>query len=231
MSKKHEMKDAFKAAFPVTIPVLTGFMVLGIAYGILMEAHGYGPFWSFLFSLCCYCGSMQYATIPFLVGEFQPLYVLLLAVMVNARHLFYGISMLGKYGGTGKFKTFLIYYMSDETFAINSSSEIPEGIRKDYFYFATTLLDLCYWVSASVIGGIIGSLITFDTAGLDFALTALFVVLFLEQLKSKRNAACGVIGVAAGVISLAIFGSSNLIIPAMIIILIALIGGKKKLCN
>lgn len=225
------MGNAFKKAFPHTIPVLTGFTVLGIAYGMLMAETGYNPLWIILFSAFCFCGSMQFATIPFLVGEFRPLYVLILAVMVNARHLFYGLSMLDKYKGTGKFKAFIIYWMCDETFAINSITEVPEGIDKGKFYFAVSMLDWLYWINGGFIGGIVGSLITINTAGLDFALTALFVVLFIEQLKNKRNAICGVIGVISAVASLLIFGADNMVIAAMVVILIALIAGRSRLCE
>lgn len=225
------LKKAIKAAFPATIPVLTGYMVLGIAYGILMSTKGYGPLWTCLFSACCFCGSMQFCAIPFLVGEFQPVYVFLLALMVNARHLFYALSMLEKYSGTGKLKWLCIYMMSDETFAINSTVEVPEDVDKGHFYAAVSVMDWSYWVIASVIGNVVGHLITFNTAGLDFALTALFVVLFMEQLKNSRSAVCGIIGVVATLISLVIFGSDSLIIPAMIMIFAALLAGRRKLCD
>ena len=230
-SNKSNIGKAFAKAFPHTIPVLTGFTVLGIAYGMLMAETGYNPLWIAAFSAFCFCGSMQFATIPFLIGEFRPLYVLVLSVMVNARHLFYGLSMLEKYKGTGKFKAFIIYWMCDETFAINSITEVPEDIDKGQFYFAVSILDWLYWINGGIIGGIVGSLITINTAGLDFALTALFVVLFIEQLKNKRNAICGIIGVIAALVSLLLFGADNMVIVAMVIILIALIAGRSKLCE
>lgn len=230
-SNKSNIGKAFAKAFPHTIPVLTGFTVLGIAYGMLMAETGYNPLWIAAFSAFCFCGSMQFATIPFLIGEFRPLYVLVLSVMVNARHLFYGLSMLEKYKGTGKFKAFIIYWMCDETFAINSITEVPENIDKGQFYFAVSILDWLYWINGGIIGGIVGSLITINTAGLDFALTALFVVLFIEQLKNKRNAICGIIGIIAALVSLLLFGADNMVIVAMVIILIALIAGRSKLCE
>ncbi|MCF0130913.1 MAG: AzlC family ABC transporter permease [Pseudobutyrivibrio sp.] len=224
-------EKAFKSAFPVSIPVLTGYMVLGIAYGILMSTKGYGPLWTLLFSMLCFCGSMQFAAIPFLVGKFQPVYVFLLALMVNARHLFYALSMLEKYSGTGRLKWLCIYLMSDETFAINSTAEVPEDMDRGKFYAAVSVLDWSYWVLASVIGNVIGNLITINTAGLDFALTALFVVLFMEQLKNRKNAFCGVLGIVAAIVALIIFGADNLIIPAMVIIFAGLIIGRDRLCD
>lgn len=225
----NKWSNVFKEAFPHTIPVLTGFMVLGIAYGILVSTKGYNPLWTLAFSAFCFCGSMQFVAIPFMVGQFQPLHVFLLALMVNARHLFYGLSMLSKYSGTGKFKFFITYTMCDETFAINSITEVPEGMDKGRFYFAVSFMDWSYWCIAGVIGNVIGSLITINTNGLDFALTALFIVLFIEQIKSNKKAICGIIGVVGSIIAIFIFGTDNMVIPSMIIILTALLIGQKGL--
>jgi len=230
-SRLSTIKKVLRVAFPASFPVLTGFSVLGIAYGILMNAKGYGPAWTALFAVFAFCGSMQYLAIPFLWLPFQPLHVFLLALMVNARHLFYGLSMLEKYSGAGKLKFFLIYMMCDETFAINSSFDIPDDVNKIHFYFAVSLLDYSYWLIFCTLGAVLGSLITFDTTGLDFALTALFVVLFLEQLKSGKNAICGLLGVLAAVLAILVFGADNMVIPAMIIIFISLLIGRSKLCS
>ncbi|MCQ2405674.1 MAG: AzlC family ABC transporter permease [Oscillospiraceae bacterium] len=230
-NRNKRVEKALRAAFPASFPVLTGFFVLGLAYGLLMSSKGYGPLWILLYSSVCFCGSMQFAAIPFMIGEFRPLYVLLLSIMVNARHLFYGISMLEKYKGTGKLKPFLIYCMCDETFAINSSSSIPDDTDASFFYFFVTLFDWLYWIIAGVLGGLIGQLIKINTTGLDFALTALFVVLFIEQLKSRKNAICGVAGVVAAAAALFVFGGDKFVIPAMLVILAILLGGRKKLCD
>lgn len=228
---KSEWRRAFKPAFTASIPVLTGFTVLGMAYGILVATKGYGPLWAIAYSALCYCGSMQFIAIPFMVGDFKPLYVFLLAIMVNARHLFYGLSMLEKYKGAGKLKFFLIYWMSDETFAINSTAEVPEDVNPHKFYFTVSILDWFYWINGSLWGNVLGHLIKINTTGLDFALTALFVVLFIEQLKTKRNAICGIVGAVAAVVSLLIFGADNLVIPAMVIVLASLLMGRNKLCD
>lgn len=228
--KRSEFRKAFQSAFPNTIPVLTGFLVLGIAYGVLMQTKGYSVVWSVLMSAIAFCGSMQFVAITLLTTVFNPVQAFLLSIMVNARHLFYGLSMLHKYKGMGKIRYFLIYVLCDETFSISSSVEPPEGINRKYFYFAISLLDYLYWIIGTFLGGVLGNFIQFNTNGLDFVLTALFVVLFLEQWKSKENRIPGTIGIASTVTGLMIFGKGSLVIPSMIIILLALMAGRKKLC-
>ena len=231
LSEKPNQMTALKAAFPATIPVLTGYGCLGLAYGLLMAANGYGPLWSTLMSAIGFGGSMQYVAITLLVTAFDPLQAFLLALMVNARHIFYGISMLDKYKGLGKVRPFLIYVLSDETFSLVSTLEPPEGVERKGFYFWISLLDYGYWVAATALGGLLGRFLTFDTTGLDFALTALFVVLFLEQWKKKENRPAGMIGLACAAVSLAVFGPEKLVIPAMVLILAVLLGGRKRLCT
>ncbi len=220
---------AFKAAFPYTIPVLTGFAALGIAYGLLMASNGYGVLWAFLMSAIGFGGSVQYAMVPLLTTVFDPLQAFLLSFMINARHLFYGLSMLGKYKGLGKKRFFLIFALCDETFSVVSSVEPPEDVEKGLFYFFITFLNYFYWSAATVTGALIGGMITFDTTGLDFVLTALFVVLFMEQMKKKENRSYGMIGIAGAVVAAMIFGSENMVIPSMIIIMaVLLFMGKSK---
>jgi 4-azaleucine resistance transporter AzlC len=215
----NEKTKALKAAFPHTIPVFTGFIFLGIAYGITMNDKGFGVGWTFLMSLMAFAGSAQYVAITFLTSAFNPVYALIMTLMVNVRHLFYGISLLDKYKGTGKFKPYLIFGLCDETFSIVCSTEPPEGADRNWFMYFITLLDHSYWVLGSVIGAILGSLITFNTKGLDFVLTALFVVIFVGQWKTHKDHKPAVIGVVCSVICLVIFGQSNFIIPSMISII------------
>lgn len=217
------------AAFPHTVPVLTGYLVLGVAYGVLMQAKGYGAVWAFLMSAVAFCGSMQFVAITLLTGAFDPVGAFLMSLMVNARHLFYGVSMLGKYRGMGWAKVPLVYTLSDETFSIVSSVVPPEGIGARDFYLAVSALDYIYWVGGSVLGALAGQFIRFDTTGLDFALTGLFVVLFIEQVKNPENRRSGVIGMACTVAALAVFGADKLVIPAMILVLVVLLLGRKKL--
>ena len=223
------LRRTLAAAFPHTVPVLTGYLVLGMAYGVLMQAKGYGAIWAFLMSAVAFCGSMQFVAITLLTSAFDPVGAFLMSLMVNARHLFYGVSMLGKYRGMGWAKVPLVYTLSDETFSIVSSVEPPEGMRARDFYLAVSVLDYIYWVGGSVLGALAGKFIRLDTTGLDFALTGLFVVLFIEQVKNPENRRSGVIGMACTVAALAVFGADKLVIPAMILVLVVLLLGRKKL--
>lgn len=223
-------RAAVRAAFPYTIPVLTGFLVLGIAYGVLMQSKGYGVFWAVLMSAVAFCGSMQFVAIALLTTAFDPLQAFLLSFLVNARHLFYGIGMLEKYRGLGAVRFFLIYVLCDETFSISTCASPPAGISRKHFYTAISLLDYFYWVFGTFLGGMLGKWITFNTEGLDFVLTALFVVLLLEQMKQKDNRLSGLIGLGCTAVCLLALGAQNLVIPSMILILVCLLVWRKKRC-
>lgn len=229
--RRGAFRAALTAAFPHTIPVLTGFLALGMAYGVLMQTKGYGVLWSVLMSAFAFCGSMQFVAITLLTAAFDPLGAFLLSLMVNARHLFYGISLLEKYKGLGAARPVLIYLLCDETFSISSGVAPPEGISRKYFYLSISVLDYLYWVLGTFLGGVAGSLITFDTTGLDFVLTALFVVLFIEQLKKRDNRLPGLIGLAGTAVCLAVFGAERFVIPAMLLILAMLLLGRNALCR
>ena len=224
-------RAALRAAFPVTVPVMTGFLCLGLAYGVLMQSKGYGPLWSVLMSAVAFGGSMQFVALTLLTSAFDPLQAFLLSVMVNARHIFYGLSLLGKYRGLGRVRGFLIYTLCDETFSLVSSLEPPEHVERRDFYFWISLLDYSYWIIGTALGGLVGGLVPFDTTGMDFALTALFVVLFLEQWYHRENRPAGVVGILCAAAALALFGPDNLVIPAMFLILLVLLGGRKRLCT
>lgn len=229
INETRPFKGSVAAAFPHTVPVLTGFLVLGIAYGMLMQSKGYGAPWALLMSGVAYCGSMQFAAISLLTSAFDPLGAFVMSLLVNARHLFYGVSLLEKYRGSGSAKPVLIYLLCDETFSIISSVEPPEGVRPRNFYLAISVLDYLYWVGGTLLGSLAGQFIRFDTTGLDFALTGLFVVLFIEQVSNPKNRASGVVGLGCSVAALALFGADRLVIPAMILVLAALLIGRKKL--
>ena len=217
-----KLPAAMKAAFPHTVPVLAGFLFLGIAYGILMSARGYGWPWVLLTSAVVFAGALQFVGISLLTSVFDPIYAFLIALAVNARHLFYGISMLEKYGGTGKVKPYLIFGMCDETFSILCSTTPPPGVDKRAFMLAVTFMNQSYWVLGGVIGGLIGPLLTFDTKGIDFIMTAFFVVIFINQWRARKNHSPALIGLGAAAVSLIIFGAGNFIIPAMILIILCL---------
>lgn len=220
--------SALKFAFPKTIPVMVGYLFLGMAYGILMSVNGFGVGWAFVISVFVFAGSLQYVGINLLAAAVSPVTAFLMALMVNARHLFYGISMLGKYQDTKKVKPYLIFGLTDETFSIACNEAIPKEISAEKVYFWMTFLDQCYWVAGSVIGAAAGSVITFNTKGLDFALTALFVMIFTEQWISAKCHWPAVTGVVCSVLCLLVFGQDAFIIPAMIAITGVVTAGYRK---
>ncbi len=228
-SKKNKIIQILVTVVPHTIPVLVALLFLGTTYGILMASKGYGPLWSVLMSAIAFCGSMQFVAITLLTAPFAPIAAFFMALMVNARHLFYGISMLEKYRGIKRSKPFLIYTLCDENFSINYSAKIPEGMSKDLFYTVVSLLNYSYWIIGSLIGGLIGNMITFNTKGLDFALTALFVVIFIDQWRDTKNRVSGMIGIICSILGIVLFGTKQFIVPTMIIILILLTLLRKKL--
>lgn len=183
-----------------------------------MNVSGFSFIYPMLMSLTIFAGSVEFVAVNMLLSEFNPLQTFLLTVMINARHLFYGISMLDKYKGKGIKKIYLIFGMCDETFSINYTAKVPESADEGWFYFFVTLLNHFYWFAGSTIGGIFGSLITFNTEGLDFVMTAMFVVIFLEQWMKEENHISSVSGLVISVICLVIFGQDNFIIPSMIAI-------------
>ena len=214
-------KAALRAAFPYTLPVLTGFLVLGIAYGILMNSKGYGFIATGLVSLFVFAGSMQFVAVGMLADGLQPLSLLLMTLMVNARHVFYGLSMLEKFRNTGWMKAYLIFGLCDETYSILCGTEAPEGADRRWFMFFITLLNHSYWVAGSLIGGLIGRALPFNSAGVDFALTALFVVILTGQWQKAKDRLPNVIGVVGAVLCRIFFGPEGFLIPAMIFILLS----------
>lgn len=218
----NKIKAAFKAAAPQTLPVLTGYLFISLAYGIYMSASGLPGWYAIVTSICIYGGSLEYLVVWFLKSSWSPVTVLLTALMVQARHLFYGISMLKKYKGTGKKKWYLIYAMSDETFAVNYSAAVPEDIDRGWFYFWVTFLDQMYWVIGCAIGGLAGSLLTLNTKGIDFVMNAMFLVIALNGIEKIPASIPALLGLGCSLLALVLFGPNSFLIPAMILILIAL---------
>ena len=217
VSKK--IKAAFFAAFPNTIPILAGFLFLGIAYGIYMNQSGFNFYYPMFMSFIIFAGSVEFATVSWLLGSFDPVNIFFLTLMINARHLFYGLSMLEKYNIPGWKKLYLIYGMCDESFSINATVDVPKDIDKVWFMFFVTMLNQIYWVAGATIGGIFGSFIPFNTKGIEFVMTALFIVIFLENWLKEKDHSASVIGLFISFICLMIFKGTNFIIPSMIIIL------------
>lgn len=217
------MKKIIKNAFIKSLPVMAGYIVIGIGFGILLKKAGYGLFWSFIMSLSIYAGSMQYVTVSLLTSGASLISVALTTLMVNARHLFYGISMIDKYEGAGKKKAYLIFSLTDETYSILCGEESCEESNKHWYSFFVSLFNQCYWILGSVLGSFLGTIITFDTAGVEFSMTALFVTVFVEQWITKKNHKPSIIGLFSSIICLVIFGSNNFLIPAMISITLVLL--------
>ena len=212
-----------KYAFKQSVPIMAGYIVLGMGFGVLLESKGYGVLWAIAMSVFIYAGSMQYVAINLITGGASLIATALMMLMVNARHLFYGISMLDKYKNTGKYKPYLIFALTDETYSLVCSGKIPAGVDRNKYYFLVSLFDQVYWVIGSVIGSAIGSVLNFNTAGIDFSMIALFLVVFVEQWKSTKDHASAITGVAASVVCLLIFGAGNFVIPAMISITVILL--------
>ena len=215
-------RKAFLAAFPHTIPILTGFCFLGLTYGVYMRAAGFSFWYPLLISLIVFGGSLQFVIVSMLLSPYAPVQTFLMALMVQARHLFYGIAMLDKYKGTGWKKPYLIFAMCDETFSVNCAAEVPPDVDRGWFYFFVSLLDRLYWVAASTLGGLLGSVLHFNTEGLDFVMTAMFVVILTEQWLKEKTPVSEWIGLAAGVVCLLIFGADHFLIPTMVCVLAAL---------
>ena len=217
--KQGVCRKALAAAFPHTIPILAGFLFLGMAYGIYMNVSGFSFWWPMLMGLTIYGGSLEFVAVTMLLGSFAPVQTFAMTLMIQARHLFYGISMLEKYRGTGWKKFYLIFGMCDKSFSINYTAEVPEGVDRGWFMFFVTLLNQCYWVSGAALGGLLGSFIPFDTEGLDFVMTALFVVIFLDQWLKEKKHYTALIGLGASAACLLIFGADGFMIPTMVCII------------
>lgn len=213
---------AFRAAFPHTLPIFAGFWFLGLAYGIYMHVAGFSFVYPMLMSLLIFGGSLEFVAVEMLLSPFAPVQVFIMTLLIQARHLFYGISMLDKYKGMGWKKGYLIFGMCDETFSVNYTSEIPEDVDRGWFYFFVTLLNQFYWVASATIGGIIGSLLKFDTSGISFVMTAMFVVIFLDQWMKEKIHVSSMIGILVSLVCLILFGADSFMIPTMILIVLLL---------
>lgn len=228
-SNKGIRTKAFRAAFPYTLPILAGFLFLGATYGIYMNVSGFSFLYPMIMSMTVFAGSAEFVAVSLLLSAFDPIQAFLMILMINARHLFYGISLLEKYSGTGWKKFYLIFGMCDESFSINCSADIPENVDKSWFMFFVTILNQSYWVLGATLGGIFGSFINFNTEGLEFVMTAMFVVIFLEQWLKEKNHISSLTGLGLSLICLIIFGPDRFMIPAMLSIAGALTFVRKPL--
>lgn len=211
-------KNALRAAFLDTVPVMTGYVFLGFGFGILLHQSGYGVLWAGAMSLFIYAGSMQYMAVSLLSSGAGLLTAALTTLVVNARHLFYGISMVDAYKGAGRKKPYLIFALTDETYSLVSKNQVLEGMSRHSYCLLVSALDQAYWVAGSLLGSLAGSLLPFDFQGIEFVLTSLFVTIFVEQWLSTENHAPAIIGVVSTTVCLLLFGSDVFLIPSMIVI-------------
>lgn len=214
--------DEIKKAFLATIPVMAGYIVLGIGFGVLLSSKGYGFLWSLAMSGFIYAGSMQFVAADFLGGAASLITVALTTLMVNARHLFYGISMVDKYKDMGAAKPYLIFALTDETYSLVCNGYEGDAKSRRRYYFLVSVFDQFYWVLGSVLGSVIGSFIKFDVTGIDFALTALFLTVLTEQWLTMDDYMPAIIGIISSVVCRLIFGADKFLIPTMAVITIAL---------
>jgi 4-azaleucine resistance transporter AzlC len=222
-------KKALKAAFPYTIPIFAGFWFLGLAYGIYMNVSGFSFVYPMVMSLVIFGGSLEFVAVEMLLSPFAPVQTLIMTLLIQARHLFYGISMLDKFKNMGWKKFYLIFGMCDETFSINYTAQIPEGVDRGWFMFFVTLLNHFYWFSGATIGGLLGSLIHFNTDGISFVMTSMFVVIFMEQWMKEKHHISAYIGLGVAALCLFFFGADSFMIPTMVLIIVFLSVCRKPL--
>lgn len=220
-------KETWKYAFRASLPVMAGYLVLGMGFGILLQDKGYGWWWALLMSGAIYAGSLQYVGVELIAGGASFLAAAMMTVMVNIRHLFYGISMLKKYQNAGKAKPYLIFSLTDETYSLVCAPELPQGIHEKTYDLYVSILNQCYWVLGSIAGAWAGEILPFDTAGIDFAMTALFVVIFVEQWEKADSHLPALTGVLVSLICRLFFGADSFLIPSMVGITVMLFLEKK----
>ena len=216
-------RKTLSAAFPVTVPVLMGYLAIGMAFGFMLQAIGYNYIWAFFMSLTIYAGSGQYLGVQLLNTHAALGTVALMTLLINFRHLVYGLSMLEKFRSMGLRKFYMIFSLTDETYALLSSVQVPAGVEPHSFYFSIALLDHSYWILGSVIGAVAGALLPIDTTGIDFAMTALFVVIAVDQWKAYKKHLPALLGAVVTLVSLTLVGADNMLLPALAVIVVALL--------
>ena len=213
---------AFKAAFPRTLPVMAGYLVLGFGFGLLLQSKGFHFGWAFLMSLLIYAGSLQYVGVNLLATGADFISTAVISLLINARHLFYGLSMLIKYRDLGALKPYIIYGLTDETYSLVCTADPPAELDRGKYYFFITMLDHSYWVIGSTLGAVFGQTMPINTTGVDFAMTALFVVILLDNFKKTESRGPAVVGLIVSLVCLILFGAKSFLIPSMIGMALAL---------
>lgn len=227
--KKGGYAKAFRAAFPHTIPVLTGYLFIGMAFGVMIQEKGYNFLWAMLMSLLCYAGSGQYLAVDFFAPGGSLIQVIFMEFMVNIRHIFYGLSFLEKFAQMGRKRLYMIFSLTDETYSLFFATKAPPDVEEEKFLLAISFLDHSYWIVGSGIGALLGNLLPIDAKGIDFAMTALFVVIMVEQWMERKNRPSVILGLLCGLLCLLVFGADNFILPAMLCMMAILLFGKRVL--
>lgn len=215
-------------AFYKSLPVMAGYIVLGIGFGILLRNAGFGVLWAFAMSVFIYAGSMQYVGIGLLTGGASVITTIITTIMVNARHLFYSISMIDKYKNSGRYKPYLIFALTDETYSLLCDDKGPYADAIDQYRFYVSLFNQCYWITGSVIGSLLGAVIPFSTRGIEFSMTALFIASFTEQWITSKDHVPALTGLISTVLCLVIFGADRFLIPSMLLITLILTVIRKR---
>ena len=221
-------KEILKKAFIATVPVLSGYLVIGLSFGVVLQSRGYGVLWSAAMSTFIYAGSMQFVAVELMSSAASLFTVALTTVMVNMRHVFYGLSMIDRYKNTGKAWPYLIFALTDETYSLVCNPPEMKAEDEKSFYILVSVLDHIYWIAGSVLGSLLGSVLPFSTEGIDFALTALFVSVFMEQWQSTKDHVPALMGLGASVLCLLFFGPDSFLIPSMLLILLGLTLYRRK---
>ncbi len=223
------MKKSFKSAFKASLPVMAGYLALGIGFGVLLESKGYNIIWAGLMALTMYSGSLQYAAVDFMSSGATLLTTAIMTVFIQARHFFYGFSLLNKYKGMGKAKPYMIFGLTDETYSLVCTGEVPKGAEPKKYFLILTMLNQSYWIIGCMTGAFLGAVLPFELVGVDFAMTALFIVIFVDQWQTQKNHIPAIVGIISSLLCLLIFGAESFIIPSMAVITVVFALFRKKL--
>ena len=226
------MKEAFRYALIRSLPIMLGYIFLGIAFGLVLQKAGLSPWWALLISSAVYAGSMQFALIGILTSGLGAVTTAIMTLLINSRHAFYGLTFIERFQSFKKAYPYMVFSLTDETYSLLCSMPRPKEFTDrqwDMAFFFVSLLDQCYWVAGSVIGAVAGQLITFDSTGIDFAMTALFVVMFINQWEESKDHRPALAGLGCSLVCLLVFGSSSFIVPAMALIVLSFLLGRRSL--
>ncbi len=215
-------RNTVRQAFKKSIPVMAGYIFLGFGFGVLLHNAGYGPLWALAMSLLIYGGTMQYVGVGLLSGGASIITSIVTSLTVNARHLFYSISMVHRYKDAGPYKPYLIFAMTDETYSILSDDNTPAGVDLNLYRFLVSLFNHSYWIAGGVLGNLLGPVLPFSSKGIDFSMTALFVAAFADQWITADTHLPALTGLIGTLLCLLVFGADNFLIPALLLITLAL---------